>query len=273
MRSIPSKVIWVIGLELKSWFTESCGPLYAINKWKSVFFNHKSIPFLGVNFEYQDRLNPFSIFQYVNEVKNTIKLFDLDKLGHAPRVLEIGGNIGNWGIVLCHFLPNAKLYTFEPNPQPFELLKKNSSNFKNWKLFNFGVGSKKEVVDFYVVPNKSGQGSIYKNNADKNLLTQADILKTKVTLIDIDNNFIETNLSCNYFDFIKIDVEGAEWEVIHGLKEVNWRGMYVELSLDQKGRDSVDEFMAICKSIWPKVQICKIQKLNSELVNLFLINP
>ena len=41
--------------------------------WQTV--DKKTISFMGVDFHYQDRLNPFSIFQYVNEVKETIDLF------------------------------------------------------------------------------------------------------------------------------------------------------------------------------------------------------
>jgi FkbM family methyltransferase len=271
-RSVPSKIFWVIELELRSYFTQSCGFKYAWNKWISVLFNKKSIPFLGVNFEYFDRLNPFSIFLYVNEVKNIIGLFGLNKIIHQPRVLEIGGNIGNWGISLCHFLPAAKLYTFEPNPQPFGLLKKNSSTFTNWKIFNFGVGSRNELINFYVVPNKSGQGSIYEQNANKNLLSKAEVEKIQVSLIKFDRDYINSNLDCNKFDFIKIDVEGAEWEVIHGLCELNWKGMYIELSLDQMGRDSVEKFVDICKGIWPKVQIAKLKRVNNNVVDLFLVN-
>jgi FkbM family methyltransferase len=270
--SVPAKVKWVLELELKSYFTPFCGPTYAFNKWVSVLFNKKTISFMGVDFHYQDRLNPFSIFQYVNEVKETIDLFHLDKLNHSVRILEIGGNIGNWGIVLCHYLPNATLYTFEPNPEPYKLLEKNSSQFPLWKIFNLGVGPNNDKINFYVVPNKSGQGSIYKDNANKNLLSNEAVEETQISVVKLDTNFIAKNFQSNHFDFIKIDIEGAEWEAIYGLKDLTWDGMYVELSLDQPNRDTVEKFMHICQSIWPNVKLCKLIQNSPEVADLFLIN-
>jgi len=270
--SVPAKVKWVLELELKSYFTPFCGPTYAFNKWVSVLFNKKTISFMGVDFHYQDRLNPFSIFQYVNEVKETIDLFHLDKLNHPLRVLEIGGNIGNWGIVLCQYLPNATLYTFEPNPEPYKLLVKNSSHFPLWKIFNLGVGPNNAKIDFYVVPNKSGQGSIYKDNANKNLLSNDAVEETQISVVKLDVNFITKNFQSNHFDFIKIDIEGAEWEAIYSLKDLTWDGMYVELSLDQPNRDTVEKFMHVCQSIWPDAKLYKLIKNSPEVADLFLIN-
>lgn len=272
-RAIPSRVLWVLKLEIKSWVTSGCGVSYAVRKWFAVATDSRKILFLGSNFFYIDRLNPFSIFTYVEEVQKVISLYKLSDDSSSLRILEIGGNIGNWGVPLSISLPKAKLFTFEPNLEPYRCLAKNAARFDNWKIFNYGVGKESEFVDFFYIPEKSGQGSIYKENAGRNLLSSFDVAKTKVELKKLSFDFLSQELGGNYFDFVKIDVEGAEWDVIEGIRDVVWRGMYVELSLNDLGRESIEIFINKCDQIWGEVSVVRIDMRGKEMADIFLMRP
>jgi len=66
-----------------------------------------------------------------------------------PKVIfDIGGNIGITSIYLASLFPEALIYTFEPLKENFEILKKNTIQFKNVEVFNFGLGAKMEVSNF-----------------------------------------------------------------------------------------------------------------------------
>lgn len=145
---VPQKLFWTCKQEVRCILTENCGFSYAARKWFCVILNLKSIKHLDHNFHYIDRLTPFFLFDYINEVKDVIKKYDY-KLTKSIRVLEIGGNIGGWGAALCNLLPNAFLYSFEPNPVPFKYLEKNSLPYENWKVFGCGIGAETESVDFF----------------------------------------------------------------------------------------------------------------------------
>ena len=59
-----------------------------------------------------------------------------------PKVIfDIGGNIGITSIYLASLFPDAKIYTFEPLSENFEILQKNIKNYKNIRAFNYGLGN------------------------------------------------------------------------------------------------------------------------------------
>ena len=250
-RLIPLRLYQVAMLELQSWFTSGCGMGYAIRKWIAVFSNARSIQFLGDSFEYEDRLNPFTIFTYVQEVQLLIQLFDLKN--RPMKVLDIGGNVGIWGWAFKNALPKAQVFSFEPNPIPFEILKRNSDKLNGWTCFNFGIGELSETLSFYYVPGKSGQGSLYKENANLNLMEEGVVIERTVEIRNLSNFKPPELKNDQYFELIKVDVEGAEFNVIPGLAGLKWRVMYAELSLDRGGakKDSLKEFTTLVQSYWP----------------------
>ena len=258
---IPSRLAEVIKLELKSLVTPKCGILYALRKWKALFFNQREIQFLGKNISYEDRLQPFTMFEYVNEVSYIKKIFGFS----GGRVLDIGANIGIFGAVIRQCFPASEVYSFEPNSLPFFHLKRNSLTFSNWHIFNFGVSSSFGEVDFYYVRDKTGQGSIYRENASLNLLYEGETVLTKVTLKPLDEEFLTKSCGGDYFDFVKIDVEGAERFVIMGLGNIKFKYMYVELSSGREGSSSVEEFLELLRKVWPLAQITIIKVLNGPI--------
>lgn len=266
-RVLPSRIYLALILEWKALRTPGCGVLYVWNKWLALFFNRSEIYFLGRKFRYQDRLAPFMIFDYVHEVAKTRSLFKFEN--RQLRVLEIGGNIGNWGICWLKQMPATDLYTFEPNPEPFEILRYNSHELKQWKIFNFGVGTADQKMKFYFIPQKSGQGSIYRENADKNLLGQFSVKETEVDIRKLDRSFCQNYLGGTHFDFIKIDVEGAEWEVLKGISDLTWHGMYVELNLS-KGPNTLEQFIEVCRKNWPTFEVLEAQSYSNGNCDLFL---
>jgi len=267
---ISQRLLEVIKLEVKSLGTPNCGFNYALRKWKAVITNKRCMKFLGSDFFFEDRLQPFSLFNYVNEVLSLKKIFKFKK-AKGLRVLDVGANIGNYGYVLMKLFPESEVYSFEPNEEPFKYLQVNAVNFSRWNIFNYGVGSTLSEVDFYFVPEKSGQGSIYKENASLNLLNAKTPVKTTVTLKPLTREFLENNCRGIYFDFVKIDVEGAETEVIKGLSNIEWRMMYVELSNDRGGATKIDDFMVMINETQPRARVVKSVN-NQSVIDLFILN-
>lgn len=121
-------------------------------------------------------------------------------------VIDVGANIGMTSIVLSHYLPNGLIYAFEPGKAIVELLRKNISinGIGNVKIHDDALSNKSEQVSFtedsafgYIGAGKIAEHSQYKINA--------------VTLDDFVKNAALPRL-----DFIKIDVEGLELQVLLG---------------------------------------------------------
>lgn len=132
-----------------------------------------------------------------------------------PKVIfDIGGNIGITSIYLASIFPSSKIYTFEPLKENFEILKKNTSQYTNIRVFNFGLGSKKGIFKVFLSDDKKNFGGV-------SFYAEVDGTKDhSVTECSVENinDFLEDN-DINSVDLIKIDTEGAEYDILSNLKK------------------------------------------------------
>ncbi len=140
-------------------------------------------------------------------------------------ILDIGACIGNHSIYWALKANAKRIYSFEPVKETFRILKKNVelNNLNDKiKIFNIGLSDKKTngSISFY---NHNNIGSTrIKQNTDGNLL-----------LNKLDNIKIEENT----VDFVKIDVERHELEVLQGAREtlIKYKpAIFVETFPDKK---------------------------------------
>lgn len=119
-------------------------------------------------------------------------------------VVDAGANIGNHSIFFSKYF--NKVYSFEPNPTTYKLLKINSKISNNIIVKKIGLSNREAVS--YLLENKTNLGGAKlikeksKNTIDIHLRT-----------LDHELNFIKEKIQ-----LIKIDVEGHEFEVIKGSK-------------------------------------------------------
>jgi len=127
-----------------------------------------------------------------------------------PKIIfDIGGNIGITAIYLANIFPESIIYSFEPLQENFEILKKNAANYKNIKVFNFGLGSKSGSFKVFLSDDKNNFGGVsFKDSVEGNL----DYSNTECIVKNINDFISEEGISS--VDLIKIDTEGAEFEIL-----------------------------------------------------------
>jgi len=111
-----------------------------------------------------------------------------------------------------------EVYAFEPNPYVFEILKKNAEMWsEKIKPYQLALSSQNGEAELFISDDFGLASTILQNrqNTMLELHEYKKSVKVKTTTIDefIRNNEIER------VDFIKIDAEGAEREIIKGAKE------------------------------------------------------
>ena len=106
-----------------------------------------------------------------------------------------------------------KIYSFEPNPDVFECLKENIIPRENIELFNKALSNSGGLRSLIIPGQTSGMGVI------KEEMHISDGLKYDIETITLDSlNLVD-------IDFIKIDVEGHELEMLKGAIQTieRWR--------------------------------------------------
>ena len=106
-----------------------------------------------------------------------------------------------------------------------EPIKKEAEKLKGEKfLINKGLWSKKEKKKLYIMENRLGSSSMYlpnKESFDLHNISKKDFDNYKVTRsIEIDCDTINNQLlelKINILDYLKIDTQGAELEILKGI--------------------------------------------------------
>lgn len=127
-------------------------------------------------------------------------------------IVNIGANIGFFSVHLANLFPKNKIIAIEPNPEAFDLLKKNISlnNLSsNIECVNVCISDKSGSIPFTIIPGKSEYSSIGSINFD---VVQHDIRK----IIQVDSKRLNDLVYDKKLELIFMDVEGAEDLVIKG---------------------------------------------------------
>jgi len=172
-------------------------------------------------------------------------------------VVDVGANIGVLGIRLSKKFKNIKIHCFEPIPNIFNVLKKNSELSQNpfFKVYENGLGEKPEKKEFTYFPNSpalsTAQPEVWKEEPETLIKAVKGSIKHAPKkfwwakfipsfLAPIFTKYLTSNRKqffCNIItlsefikrgeiekiDFLKIDCEGLEWKVLKGIEKNDWK--------------------------------------------------
>jgi FkbM family methyltransferase len=141
-------------------------------------------------------------------------------------VYDVGSHIGKLTLFFSKAVGDTgKVISFEPNPEAFEIMRKNveMNGLTNVKLIKQGLAEKRDTVLLVYGRSDSGLGTM--NPAKQERLINDNLgIKTTAALVDVcplDELILANSLPDP--DFIKIDVEGYEYNALLGMQETLYR--------------------------------------------------
>jgi FkbM family methyltransferase len=119
---------------------------------------------------------------------------------HPPTILDVGANVGAFSVWASHRWPGSRVYAYEPHPVSFESLVINTSRCLYVNSSSHGIG-RAGMRPLFDGVNNPGEASFY----DFEFPIDGRVARL-VKVLD--------PLTMPHADILKIDVEGAEMEVL-----------------------------------------------------------
>lgn len=144
-------------------------------------------------------------------------IYACDALPAKPRILDLGANIGVSVLYYKHRYPDAEIVAYEADPKIFGYLKRNVevNNIRGVTLINKAVWDKDETLTFW------------SEGADGGRIGESTSCGQPTQIPAVD---IASAMAGQTFDFIKMDIEGAEARVLPRCAALlkNARAVFVE---------------------------------------------
>lgn len=142
----------------------------------------------------------------------TEHIYSFESLSNSPIIVDVGAHIGISTLYFKMLYPRAHILAIEPFEENFKILKKNveSNRLTDVSLFQFAVGLENTLRDFYVDETST------KWHSTGSFIPHAwnNQQQTKQTLVEVRRL---SQLLPKKVDLLKLDVEGAEEEVLEEL--------------------------------------------------------
>ncbi len=221
-------------------------------------FLYKSIENLGLDNTLLLKFdNPNHNFKFYSKVTNKIENFSIHDMymsmfTHEEDILEqfspkeggifvdVGAAFGFYTIVGSRKVTNTgKVISIEPHPDIFDMLNRNIkfNQLTNVVTLNYAVSSKKTKVKLYssysILPERDRKGSKKFVEVDANTL---------------DNLLQQNGINAEDVNWVKIDVEGAELEVLRGATNVLSKSKNIALLIEVHGHENYEPLLKLIDS-------------------------
>lgn len=126
------------------------------------------------------------------------------EIGKDDTIIDIGGHVGGFAVFAAKSAQNGKTYVYEPAIANFDQLAKNVklNNLQNVSVFNKAVAGKKGTINLYIDSMNNASNSVYKKSKDF----------VAVEALSLNDIFSKNRI--RRCDFLKIDCEGAEYDIL-----------------------------------------------------------
>jgi len=191
-----------------------------LSLYDNLISNGTSAKILGGTFHGLEKVNYYT----VDEVFMS-DFYKFNSENKKPVIIDCGANIGLSVLYFKHTHPEAVIYAFEPDTKNYNYLAENVKSYGWEKSVFIYKQLVSDTAGFEYFEELGNAGSkIVSENAQNSNTTKIEKIRLKDFL---------TELNCK-IDFLKLDIEGSEFDVIPDLKELYpiIQKMYIEFHSD-----------------------------------------
>lgn len=191
-----------------------------LSLYDNLISNGTSAKILGGTFHGLEKVNYYT----VDEVFMS-DFYKFNSDNEKPVIIDCGANIGLSVLYFKHTHPDAMIYAFEPDTKNYNYLAENVKSY-GWQKSVFiykQLVSDTAGFEYFEELGNAGSKIVTENEQNSNT-SKIEKIRLKVFL---------TELNCK-IDFLKLDIEGSEFDVIPDLKELypKIQKMYIEFHSD-----------------------------------------
>jgi FkbM family methyltransferase len=158
----------------------------------------------------------YSLYKQISETKE--REFIKKHVAPGSTVIDIGANIGVFTKFLSEVVgEGGEVHAFEPSPENFLLLKKNTRSLKNVFINQKAIGDVNGRLKLYI------SDELYVDHRTYPVGDYRDAIE--VACIRLDDYF-ENNKK---IEFIKMDIQGFEYRAFGGMQEIIIRNNHIKI--------------------------------------------
>lgn len=200
--------------------------------------NIKKIQFSNYSICYK---RPYELLHSYRDIFEK-ELYRFTTENKKPIIFDCGSNIGLSIIYFKQIYPQSKIIAFEPDQTNFDLLELNilNNNLKNIELIKAAVWTENSEISFD--SNESEASRISESGAGNKVKS--------VRLNDLLQEYAE-------IDFLKIDIEGAEWHVMQDIASTlpRIKNLFLEYHGKVENTAKLTEILNIINTLGFKVYV------------------
>jgi len=226
-------------------------------------------------------------------------------LENGDTIVDVGANIGVLGVRLSKNYPQINIHSFEPIPEIYKVLEKNSylTHNSNFKTYMMGLSNNNKDLTFTYYPNSPAlstakpeiwttdkdnfisavQGNI--SNMPQQLwwaklipkfitpliakYLQANSKEVQSQVITL-SQFIEKE-GIEIINLLKIDCEGEEVNVLRGIKDSHWAMIHaIIMEVNDVNNNAQNTKEILLKNKFNKIRFEKEKGFeNTKLINIY----
>ena len=222
------------------------------------------VKFNDLYFEIVDRLFLKKVDKpFVSQANSIIKF--LDKFKFVPKIIvDVGACWGEYSLILGKHFNKSCIYAIEGSYKNYEILCNNIS---------FKLNNVHNVIPYNYIISDSNNFKYIKNtistmNIVKNEINKEDLNYMKVNSIKLSNFLNENNLT--FIDFLKLDIEGHELNLISDILELDIKYGLIEI-ININSLEKNLEFLKLLTNKYILIDSENFKKIDFNELNNYVV--